>query len=53
MLQLWAVAVVKAVWIPPRKPLKENVDYTHDLNIAKVSHWSMSVFVGAAEGIRG
>lgn len=35
---LQAFAVVTAVWIPPRKPLKENHDYTKEDSVGQVSY---------------
>ncbi|XP_076581888.1 desmoglein-2.1-like [Chaetodon auriga] len=36
LLLLLAAAVVKAVWIPLKKPLEENVDYTGEESVAKI-----------------
>ncbi len=49
VLQFQAVVVVKAVWIPPRKPLHENEDYTQLESIAKVGYWSQTLSVGSSE----
>lgn len=38
VFQLQAVAVVKAVWVPPRTVLHENVDYTHQESVGQVSY---------------
>lgn len=35
---LQAFAVVTAVWIPPRKPLKENYDHTKEESVGQVSY---------------
>lgn len=42
VLQLQTVSVVKGIWIPPRKPLVENKDYTQDEYVAQVSSRSFS-----------